>query len=78
MLITVDDVTAGKPDPEGYLLAATKLGVPPSRCLVVEDTETGLEAGRAAGASTAAVKGMDADLRLTSLNELAELLVTPA
>ncbi len=78
VLITVDDVTAGKPDPEGYLLASTKLGVSPSRCLVVEDTETGLEAGRAAGASTVAVKGLDADLRLTSLNELAELLATPA
>ncbi|MGZ5384259.1 MAG: HAD-IA family hydrolase, partial [Acidimicrobiia bacterium] len=74
VLVTVEDVTAGKPDPEGYLLAAKTLGVPPSRCMVVEDTEAGLEAGRSAGAITAAVKGLDADIRLNDLGSLADLL----
>ncbi len=43
-------VTKGKPDPEGYLLAVDKLGVEPSRCVVVEDSLQGIRAGRAAGA----------------------------
>ena len=74
VLVTVEDVAVGKPDPEGYLLAAQALGVSPSSCLVVEDTETGLEAARAAGTMTAAVKGLDADLRLADLDQLADLL----
>jgi sugar-phosphatase len=49
VLISADDVTHGKPDPEGYLKAAAVLGVAPHRCLVVEDTPPGLTAGRAAG-----------------------------
>ena len=76
VLVTVEDVVVGKPDPEGYLLAAQILGVSPSSCLVVEDTETGLDAARAAGAMTAAVKGLDADLRLGDLGQLADLLNT--
>jgi mannitol-1-/sugar-/sorbitol-6-phosphatase len=49
IVVTVNDVKKGKPDPEGYLLAATKLQVSPGACLVVEDTVAGLEAGRRAG-----------------------------
>jgi len=74
LLVTADDITANKPDPEGYLLAARRLGVAPQRCLVVEDTATGLQAGRAAGARTAALKGQDGDIRLAHLGELADLL----
>lgn len=48
-VITRDDVTNAKPDPEPYLLAARLLGVPPSRCLVFEDSETGAEAAHRAG-----------------------------
>ena len=48
-VVTVDDVTAPKPAPEPYLLAALKLGVAPSRCLVFEDSETGAEAAHRAG-----------------------------
>jgi mannitol-1-/sugar-/sorbitol-6-phosphatase len=43
-------VVAGKPDPEGYLKGATRLGVDPRRCVVFEDTPPGAEAGRSAGA----------------------------
>jgi alpha-glucosidase len=74
LVLTLDDVAAGKPDPEGYLQAARRLGVDPSRCLVVEDSEPGLDAGRAAGAVTAALRGLDGDLRIGDLGELAELL----
>lgn len=74
LLVTFEDVTAGKPDPQGYLLAAEALGVAPGRCLVVEDAEPGLDAGRAAGAMTAALKGLAGDLRLDYLGQLAHLL----
>lgn len=48
---TVDagDVSRGKPDPEVFLKAAEKLGVPPSRSVVIEDAVAGLEAARAGG-----------------------------
>ncbi|WCN80160.1 HAD-IA family hydrolase [Micromonospora sp. LH3U1] len=74
VLVTVEDVSVGKPDPEGYLRAAALLDVPVARCLVVEDAEVGLRAGRAAGAMTAALKGFDGDLRLDDLAQLARQL----
>jgi len=46
VLVTAGDVANGKPDPEGYLLAAKRLGVTPSDCLVFEDTFAGHEAAR--------------------------------
>ena len=72
VLVTIDDIPAGKPDPAGYLRAAELLGVEPGRCLVVEDADVGLAAGRAAGAHTAALRGLDGDLRIAGLSELAE------
>jgi HAD superfamily hydrolase (TIGR01509 family) len=81
LLVTIDDVRHGKPDPEGYLLAARKLGADPRRCLVVEDAEAGVAAGRAAGAVVAALKGVPADIAITGLPQLTSLLresrVTP-
>ena len=49
VLISGDDVSKGKPDPEGYLKAASQLGVHPERCIVVEDSPAGILAGRRAG-----------------------------
>ncbi len=49
------DVRRGKPDPEPYLLAAARLGVPPSGCVVLEDSPTGIAAARAAGCAVIAV-----------------------
>jgi sugar-phosphatase len=49
VLISSDDVSRGKPDPEGYLLAVKQLHVQPEHCLVIEDTPAGLEAGRNCG-----------------------------
>jgi HAD superfamily hydrolase (TIGR01509 family) len=74
LLVTIDDVRHGKPDPEGYLLAARKLGADPQQCLVVEDAEAGVAAGRAAGAMVAGLRGVDADIQITDLHQLTELL----
>jgi HAD superfamily hydrolase (TIGR01509 family) len=48
-VITLDDVTAAKPAPDPYLLAAARLGVDPARCLVFEDSDVGAEAAHRAG-----------------------------
>jgi sugar-phosphatase len=77
VLVTADDVGRGKPDPEGYLTAAGRLGVAAARCLVVEDSSAGLAAGRAAGMRTAGLRGLDADVRLADLAHLARLLHRP-
>ena len=45
----VNQVVHGKPAPDIYLLAAQKMGVPPSRCVVIEDSYPGAQAGLAAG-----------------------------
>jgi sugar-phosphatase len=50
VLVGAEDVPAGKPAPDGYLKAARALGVEPARCVVIEDTPAGVQAGRAAGA----------------------------
>ncbi|HZU02432.1 MAG TPA: HAD family hydrolase [Ktedonobacteraceae bacterium] len=55
VLVTSEDVTRGKPDPQGYLQAASRLGVPPELCLVFEDAPVGIAAGQAAGMRVIAV-----------------------
>ena len=50
LLVTGDDVRQHKPDPEAYVLAAQRLGVAPHECVVVEDSDIGMAAGRAFGA----------------------------
>src|SRR5947208_2322614 len=49
VFVTAGDVKQGKPYPEGYLMAAGRLGVAPSDCVVVEDSPPGVAAGKAAG-----------------------------
>ena len=49
-LVTGPMIDHGKPDPDGYLLAARMLDVRPHRCVVIEDSPTGCESGRRAGA----------------------------
>lgn len=49
-VVTADEITKGKPDPMGYLLAAEKLNAAPSECIVFEDSFSGIQAGNAAGA----------------------------
>jgi mannitol-1-/sugar-/sorbitol-6-phosphatase len=55
VLVTADDVSAGKPDPEGYLQAAHRLGTAPAKTLVIEDAPAGIAAGKAAGTAVLAV-----------------------
>ena len=52
VVVTADQVTRGKPDPEGYLAAVRRLGVPPGRAAVFEDSGTGIAAAVAAGVGT--------------------------
>jgi len=48
-LVCAGDYAKGKPDPEAFLLAASRLGVEPASCLVFEDTEMGIQAATSAG-----------------------------
>ena len=81
LLVAAEDLTRGKPDPEGYLRAATRLGVAPADCVVVEDAPAGAAAARAGGmrlvaltTTYAASELQPADLTVASL---AGLLVEP-
>ena len=49
VLVCAEDYKHGKPAPDGFLMAAEKLGVRPEHCLVFEDTELGIQAATAAG-----------------------------
>jgi len=49
VVVTAEDVAAGKPDPEGYASAAAQLGLAPADVLVLEDSVSGIAAGQAAG-----------------------------
>lgn len=69
-VVTANDISRGKPDPEPYLLAARRMGVDPARCLVVEDAPAGLESGRAAGAATLAVVTTSTEEELSPLADL--------
>jgi len=48
-LVCAEDYKKSKPDPEGFLMAAARLGISPADCLVFEDTDFGIDAARAAG-----------------------------
>ena len=54
-MLTAEDVTHGKPHPEIYLTAASRMGVEPLSMLVQEDSQTGSTAAVAAGAVTIAI-----------------------
>ena len=49
------DVRKGKPDPEVFLVAASRLGVPPANCVVIEDAPAGVQAAKAAGMACVAL-----------------------
>jgi beta-phosphoglucomutase len=72
-VVSAEDVAAGKPDPEVFLVAASRLGVPPNRCVVVEDAAAGVEAARRAGMACIGLGagGLRADVAVTSLADLA-------
>jgi beta-phosphoglucomutase len=80
--VTGADVTRGKPDPQVFLMAAERLGVPPASCVVIEDAVHGVEAAKRAdmaaialtGTSTCAELG-SADLIVESLRELSPVTI---
>lgn len=52
-----NNITHSKPDPEVFLKAAEMLGIAPERCMIVEDADAGIEAGRRAGMKTLSLQG---------------------
>ena len=74
VMVTADDVSRGKPDPEGYLTAAGRLGAEPAEALVVEDAPPGIAAGRAAGAAVVAVTSTHARAELGAADVIVETL----
>ncbi len=72
--VSGDEVRRSKPDPEPYLTAAARLGVPPERCIAIEDSVNGTAAALAAGCVTVAVPSVvtiPAAARLTVVDSLA-------
>jgi len=72
-VVSADDVTRGKPDPQVFLKAAQAVGVAPARCIVVEDAAAGIEGARRAGMRSIGVTKngrLDADLPVLSLADL--------
>lgn len=65
-IVDGNDVSSAKPDPEVFLLGATRLGLKPENCLVFEDAQAGIEAGIAGGMKVVAV-GSEAVLKGGSL-----------
>ena len=72
-----NNITKSKPDPEVFLKAADMLGVPYEKCLVVEDADSGIEAGKRAGMYTLAVnnaKGADYSLADLSAGKITDYI----
>jgi HAD superfamily hydrolase (TIGR01509 family) len=83
-IVSGDEVAHGKPDPEIYRLAASRLQVAPQHCVAIEDTQTGVSAAASAGMTTIAVPNRytsatelaHADAIVSSLDEAAALVLT--
>lgn len=76
-IIDADQITKGKPDPEIYLKAAKSLGFIPSKCIVIEDTVSGIKSGKNAGMKVIAITNTHpkedlrmADFVIDNFNEL--------
>jgi beta-phosphoglucomutase len=74
LVVSQDDVAAGKPDPGCYLQAAASLRVAASELLVFEDTDTGVAAGKAAGCLVVGLTRTLGAARLQGADQLAERL----
>jgi HAD superfamily hydrolase (TIGR01509 family) len=74
-IVSADDVHRGKPDPEVFLIAASRVGVPADRCIVVEDAVAGVQGARSAGMRSIGVgrngNHLPADIVVKSLDLLA-------
>ncbi|MQW32696.1 HAD-IA family hydrolase [Sinorhizobium meliloti] len=76
VLVSADDVSVGKPDPEGYLSAAHQIGVSPANCVVFEDAPAGVKAARDGGMQVVGVGGtvanqyLDCAYTVSGLNDV--------
>ena len=74
LLVTADDVARNKPAPDGYLYAATRLGVRPGHALVLEDTAGGIASARSAGMDVVAIlRGRNAEFAASATFVAADL-----
>jgi beta-phosphoglucomutase len=72
LVVSEDDITRSKPDPEGYLIAVDLLGVEPGGAVAVEDSEAGIAAAKAAGIYCVAVTTTLPRERLSAADQVAE------
>lgn len=72
--VVAEEVARGKPDPEGYLTAAARLGVDPADCLAIEDASAGIEAAHAAGMRAIGIRGVAAADLLDEADAVVEAL----
>ncbi|MCH5219793.1 MAG: HAD-IA family hydrolase [Muribaculaceae bacterium] len=82
-VVTEDDVSYSKPHPQGYNVAASRLGLSPRRCIVFEDSMAGVEAGRRAGGAVVGVATTNPAERLLRfadvvVNRVADFDITTA
>jgi beta-phosphoglucomutase len=73
-VLTNDEITQSKPDPEIFVKTAEKLGVPPAECVVIEDSFVGIEAAKRAGMKCVAVASTFPELELRTRTQ-ADLVV---
>ena len=74
VMVCGDEVTHGKPDPEGYLAAAAKLGIAPAGCVIVEDAPSGVEAAHNAGMRVIAVTSTHSAEELSAADAVTDTL----
>jgi mannitol-1-/sugar-/sorbitol-6-phosphatase len=74
VMVCADEITRGKPDPEGYLTAAARLGRAAADCVVIEDTPAGIESAHAAGMRVVAITTTYPLERLTGADAVVERL----
>jgi HAD superfamily hydrolase (TIGR01549 family) len=84
IIVTADQITRSKPDPQIFLLAAKKLRIKPKDCVVIEDADNGILAAKAAGMKVIAVKNSKfdthqnlkkADFIVNNLSEIEKKLI---
>ena len=72
------DTQKSKPDPEVFLIAAKKLGIAPSECVVIEDSDAGIEAAKAGGMYAIAMgvteNNSKADISVSSIGSLYKII----
>jgi HAD superfamily hydrolase (TIGR01509 family) len=80
VIISAENVTQGKPDPQVFCLGAARMGIPPAQCMVVEDAVAGVEAARNGGMQALAVTTNHARAALHAAHRVVDSLeeVTPA